>query len=239
MKKIILIIFLLNSVKLIAQEKYITMKAVSWDELQLNQLDSLLSSEELNLSARCPSSLTKLVSSYEKSSTQIQHILGTNYIWTEFINNSGKKCLVKQNKIDSISPEDNSEIDPNSYQILDNTQSRVLISASKGVNFKEKGYFENVRIANQYNENIAKKEYMKYGGINNLVSFMQKNKAVKKLDKNLIRGRIRHENGAVIKKTIPIHTIFENTYSQEQIQQLIEEVKAKKKQVTTQNLKLH
>ena len=230
MKQIILIVILLIlSPNLLAQEKYITMKAVSWDELQLLQLDSMLTSQELNLSETCPSSLTKLQSTYNKNAAHFQHILGNDYIWSEFTNKKGKKCLIKQDKIDSIAPEDNSVLNSNSYQILNNTQSRILISASKGYNHKEKGYFDNVKTANRLNQNINEKGYELYGGKNNLLNFMVKNKPAYKLDKKLTEGRTKHENGAVIKKTIPLIVIFENSYSQEQKQKLIEEVKVKKK----------
>ena len=86
-----------------AEEKHIKLKAVSWQELQMQQLSHMISSEELSLAKVCPSSLQKIKSNFNKISTRMQHILGTNYIWTEYKNSNGEKCIIKHDQIKSLS----------------------------------------------------------------------------------------------------------------------------------------
>ena len=154
MKKLLLL-GLIISFNIIAQEtedKYIMLKPLSWDELQLYQLDSLLSAEELNLSKNCPTTLRKLHSTYTNINAGFQHILYTNYIWSEFANADGQKCLVKHDKIDSITQKNGGIINPNTYELLNTTQARILLSASQAIGFKKKGFFKQARQANLHNQ---------------------------------------------------------------------------------------
>ncbi len=215
------------SFTLSAQEndKYIMLKSLSWDELQLYQLDSLKSATELSLADHCPSTLKKLQSSYNKTGTHVQYIFGTQYIWTEFTNSDEKLCLVKHSRIGSISANDNKIINPNEYELLNSTQSRILKSASKGYGLKEKGYYEKVKQANLHNQKIQNIPYEKYGGMNNLVNYMSKHKPSYKLDDSYKKSLTKTEDNTVISKKIPLYRLFELKYSAEQQQELIESVK--------------
>ncbi|MBL4773571.1 MAG: hypothetical protein JKX98_08230, partial [Alcanivoracaceae bacterium] len=126
MKKIFLLSLIL-SFNIFAQDKYIMLKPLSWDELQLYQLDSLKTIDELELALSCPSTLAELQETHYKANTHFQYILGTNYIWTIFTNSYDLKCLVKHDKIGSITPQNDKSINPNSYQLLNTTQARVLL----------------------------------------------------------------------------------------------------------------
>ena len=228
MKKLLLLGLIL-SFNIIAQEtedKYIMLKPLSWDELQLYQLDSLLSVEELELSQYCPTTLRKLQSTYTNINAGFQHILGTNYIWSEYINIDGEKCLVIHEKIDSITPKENKIINPNHYQLLNTKQARILLSASRGIGFDDKGLKEKFKQARMHNQKIKNKPYEKYGGIHNLVNYMRAHKSTYQLDKELVKS-LKHKDGNGTKQ-LPLYKTFEMKYSAEQIQELVDQVKKNK-----------
>ena len=226
MKKTILIFFLFISVNLIAQEKYMSLKPITWDELQLYQLDSMLSSEQLKLSKTCPSSLKKLSNTYVKSTQSTQHILGTNYYWTTFINVDGYKCLVKHDKPSSIDQEESDIINPNSYRILNNNQARILLSASKGIGFKEKGIAKVVQEVRSHNQNIYNKNFEKYGGRSELLKFIRENAPDKKLNEEFRKSRTSNDGTSF--KHLSLIEVFELLYTDEQKQKHLK--KSKKEQ---------
>jgi len=227
--KILLLMCSILSTSLFAQEKYIMLKPLTWDELQLYQLDNLKTVNELKLASVCPSTLKKLQSSFEKIGTHFQHILGTNYTWTEYANTKGLKCIVKHEKIDSITQQDDKTINPNSYKLLDIIQARVLISASLGVGIKEKDISKKMMEANRINQKIQAIPYEKYGGLENLMKYMEENKPSYPIEYRHLKNRnyktTLGSNGA---KLLPPYKLFELTYSQEQRSKLIEIVKKKK-----------
>ena len=231
MKKIFLLSLILTF-NIFAQEtedKYMMLKPLSWDELQLYQLDSLLSVEELNLSTSCPATLRKLQATHELIGQHLQHILGTNYIWSEYTDQKGLKCFVKHDKVDSITLIVNKVFNPNHFELLDVTQARILKSASKSIGFKEKGIFEQARQANQHNQKLQNKPYEKYGGIGNLSDYMVNNEPAYELDEKYKKNRNIDENGSVTKELMPLYKLFELTYSINQQNKLVEEIKRKKK----------
>lgn len=209
------------------QKKYIAFKPLSWDELQLYQMDSLLTAEELKLSKHCPTTLKKLQATYRNINAGFQHILGTNYIWSEYENNDGTKCLVKHKKIDTITPKDGKVINPNHYELLNTQQARILLSASRAIGFNEKGLNEKFKQARMHNQKIKNKPYEKYGGIHNLVQYMRTHKPTFQLDKELVQS-LKHKDGNGTKQ-LPLYQTFELKYSSEQIQELIDQVKLQKK----------
>ena len=224
MKKIFLLSLILTF-NIFAQEtedKYMMLKPLSWDELQLYQLDSLLSVEELNLSTSCPATLKKLQTTHERTGQHFQHILGTNYIWSEYTNKKELKCFVKHVKIDSITQKDNEIINPNNYELLNTTQARILKSASQGIGFEEKGLNEKFRQARIHNQKIQDKPYVKYGGLLNVVNYMEKHEPSFEIDPIYLKNRTTVKNGSVVTKHIPLIQIFEMRYSDEQKQKLIE-----------------
>ncbi|VAW45620.1 hypothetical protein MNBD_GAMMA03-357 [hydrothermal vent metagenome] len=244
LKRLLIPITLLTivlSLNLSAQEKYIMLKPLTWDELQLYQLDSLKTVKELKLATVCPSTLKKLQNSFERIGTHFQHILGTNYTWTEYTNAKGLKCIVKHDKIDSIIQDDTEIINPNDYELLNTVQARVLKSASKGTGFKEKGLNEKFRQTNLNNQRITMKAYEEYGGIHFLSNYMDNHKASYKLDKELVKSLKTIKNKTVTSRTIPLYKIFEMTYSHEQQQELKELVKSRdsKKKINVKNVKLN
>ena len=223
MKKLLLL-GLIISFNIIAQEKedkYIMLKHLSWDELQLYQLDSLKTADELQLAESCPSTLSKLQENFEKITTQFQHILGTNYTWSIFANNEGSKCLVKHDKVDSITKDDGF-VNPNTYQLLNRTQARILISASQGSSneTKEKERVRRIMEINRHNQKIQNKPYEKYGGVWNLTMYMNNNSPKVPISETVIR--YRKSSG---KLSLKLLEKFENTYSIEQQNELIESVK--------------
>lgn len=205
------------------QQKYIAFKPLSWDELQLYQMDSLLTAEELKLSKHCPTTLKKLQATYRNINAGFQHILGTNYIWSEYENNDGTKCLVKHKKIDTITPKDGKIINPNHYELLNTQQARILLSASRAIGFNEKGLNEKFKQARMHNQKIKNKPYEKYGGIHRLSQYMDNHKQSYQLDKGLVKS-LKHKDGNGTRQ-LPLYQLFEMTYSQDQIRELIEMVK--------------
>jgi len=217
---------LILSFNIFAQEtedKYIMFKPLSWDELQLYQLNSLLSVEELQLSKHCPTTLRKLQSTFTNINAGFQHILGTNYIWSTFANVDGEKCLVKHEKIDSITPKEDKVINPNHYELLNTQQARILLSASRGIGFDDKGLKEKFKQARMHNQKIKNKPYEKYGGIHRLSQYMDNHKNAYQLDKKLIKS-LKHKDGNGTKQ-LPLYQLFEMTYSKDQIDELIDMVK--------------
>ena len=224
MKKIFLLSLILTF-NIFAQEtedKYIMFKPLSWDELQLYQLDSLKTVEELKLAYVCPSTLKKLQATHERTGQHFQHILGIMYIWSEYTNAEKLKCFVKHNEISTITPKENKIINPNHYELLNVTQARILKSASQGVGFKEKGLHEKARQVRLHNQKIQNKPYEKYGGFQNLMKYMDTHERTYQLDKELLKSLKTVPNGT---KQLPPYQLFELTYSEEQQQELIEIVK--------------
>ena len=68
---------------------------------------------------------------------------------------------------------------------------------------------------------------MEYGGILNVVNYMEKNEPTYEMDPIYLEGRTTEENGSVVTKHIPLIQIFEIRYSDEQKQELIEIVRQK------------
>jgi hypothetical protein len=197
-------------------DKYIMMKPLSWDELQLYQLDSLLTTKELHLSPHCPTTLNKLQDTYNKTSTHMQYILGTNYIWSEFSNDQGLKCLVKHDKIDSITPNNSVESNPNAFVLLNTLQARILTSASLGIGDKKKERSKKMMEANKHNQKLRDKKYEKYGGLENLIKFIRENKLDYPTDPVFLKNRRTYSStGSVTLKSIPLIDIFEIGYSDE------------------------
>ena len=230
MRKILLLSLIL-SFNILAQDKYVMLKVLSWDELQLYQLDSLKTADELNLAKSCPSTLAKLQETQEKKATHFQHILGTNYTWTVFSNSEELNCLVKQDKINSITQKDDEIINPNGYELLNKMQAQILISASLGIMDKNKKKLRNKQIAEamRVNREIQEKPYIKYGGIENLVKFMKENTPSYSIDKRLLENKkYTTPDGSVGYKTHSPLEYFEIRYSQEQKNELIESVKKHK-----------
>ena len=233
MKKIFLFSLIL-AFNVFAQDKYIMLKPVSWDELQLYQLDSLKTTDELELAKSCPSSLAVLEETHHRAGTHFQHILGTNYNWSVFTDIYGLKCIVKHDKIDSIDPQDNKSMNPNSYQLLNTTQARVLISASQGVFDKDKEAERVKRIMeiNRINQKIQNEPYEKYGGVWNLMMYMNNNTSKVSIQEDY-RPESRKVSGV---PSLKLLERFENSYSKEQQNELIESVKKNIKQ-SQDNLK--
>ena len=224
MKKLILFSLIL-SFGIVAQEKedkYITFKPVTWDELQLYQLDSMLSTEELNLSQTCPRTLKKLKESHTKLNSGMQNILFTHYFWTEYIDLNEKKCLVKHDRINSINQKNNEIVNPNTYELLNVNQARVLLSASRGIGFNEKGYDQKIIDVNRHNQKLNERGYEKYGGKISLINYMEKNKPAYKVDKSLLESLTTIEDGTVTTTKIPLIELFEMRYSVTQKLELIE-----------------
>jgi len=223
---------LILSFNIFAQDKYIMLKPLSWDELQLYQLDSLKTRDELKLAKSCPSTLSKLLKTYNKTATHFQHILGTNYTWSTFTNSENLKCLVKHDEIDSITQKGNEIINPNNYKILNNIQAQTLMSASLGIMDKDKEKLRNNQIAKamRINREVREKPYKKYGGLDNLLSYMKENPPSYSIDKRLLENRktVSESGSNTVKLFSPLE-IFEMRYSQEQRLQLAEEVKKKHK----------
>jgi len=222
MNKIILLSLIL-SFNIIAQDKYIMLKPLSWNELQLYQLDNLRTADQLELAENCPTSLKNLQETHNKTGVFFQHIEGTNYNWTEYTNIYGLKCIVKHEKIDSITPDKNNIINPNAFELLNNTQARILISASigGGDTQKERVRIKRIMEINRINQKIQNEPYEKYGGVWNLIMYMSNNTP---------NVSIQQENKLEYRKASGIASLktlegFENTYSKEQQDELIESVK--------------
>ena len=208
-----------------SQNKYISMKPLSWDELQLYQMDSLLSAEELHLSKHCPTTLKKLQETYDSAEQHMQHILGVNYVWSELSNAEELKCFVIHKDFGTIESEEDKIINPNHYELLNVTQARILKSASKSIGFKEKGHDELFRVASQHNQRVKNIPYEKYGGMTNVLNYMTNNKPAYQLDKEYNKSLRTVKNGVVTSRKIPSYQLFEMTYSEEQKQELINQAK--------------
>ncbi len=212
-------------------DKYIMLKPLSWDELQLYQLDNLKTSEELKLAQTCPSTLSKIQKELTKKRTVWHYIYGNLYIWTEYSNQFGNTCVVKHKKVDSIIKKENKKINPNEYEILSLTQARVLLSSSRGGGNPNKELARKQRIAeaNRINQSIQSVPYEKYGGIENLFNYMAKNKPNCITQKvNLIPRTYVTEYGSHTGKLNSPIEHFENKYCESQINELIESVKKTK-----------
>jgi hypothetical protein len=210
------IISLILSTNILAQNKHIEYEPVTWYELQMHELDGLKAAAELNLAQSCPPTLEKLQNTYSITATQFQYLFGTNYIWSVFTNDGGLKCLVKHDKTDSINRSINQTINPVSYELLNTTQSRILLNASLGIIDKEKEDAKEAKIAEEISkyEKSSTQAYEKYGGLGNILLFMRDNSPAYEIDKN-IRANSAFE-------------YFELRYSQKQKDELIMNVKKRK-----------
>jgi len=209
----IFIISLVLSTNILAQSKIIKYEPVTWYELQLHELDGLKTAIELNLAESCPPTLEKLQQTYSETTTQFQYLFGTNYIWSVFTNNDGFKCLVKHDATDSFTPNKNQAANPDTYELLNTTQSRILINASLGIIDKEKEDEREAVIAQKIriNKELSAKPYKKYGGLENILIYMRDHPPSYPVDNN--------------KKPNSAFEYFEIRYSQKQKYELIESVK--------------
>ena len=140
MKKILFLLFVTN----LQAESYLVPESISWDELKVIQEDVVLNLEEdYLLSPQCFKDTGSLSSL--KKIDYLQTILWNTYIWREHLMPDGLKCYAiiqnygKQNeKIDVLTP----------------FESEVLLTASKGIGFEAKGFYEYSKQINEHNYQI-------------------------------------------------------------------------------------
>ena len=213
-------------------EQIIHIQPVSWDELQLLQLDSLKTAKELNLSETCPTELAGF-EELEPESTFFKEILWTQYFWTVFKDKSSQKCLVKHDGFDFFSKKGTSSpvdvAETPDYEILNTQQARVLLSASESIGFDEKGIESLKRHIHFHNQAVQEAPLQKYGGSVNITQFMWANpRETEYVRKNDESRKVIDEKGVVSYKTVPLLESFESRYSKETLTKLAEQVAVEK-----------
>jgi heat shock protein HslJ len=238
----IALLFVLSTA--IAQPKYIEFKPMTWEELQVFQLDSLLTLKQHHLNSNCPGSLKDLNNNYSKDFTFFEDILGTNYIWTEFLNDKKQKCIVKHHIMVTL---DNPIPNQNDYQILSKLQAQILLSASYGNGFESKGVsHESMRIEAseifKKNNETSIEHYKMYGGIDEMIDYSQSNEPENKIKSmiEIYKDQLFYDqtSGPLRSYSTEVLMImyFEKAYSKKQKQQLINRVK--NRVYTKSNLRL-
>ena len=132
MYKNLLTIILLFTTFINFAQNLIEPEPVSWQQLKNSQSKiATLLKEDFMLSPQCFQDMK----SYEKlpHQTYIQTILWTTYVWKKYQLADGLFCLIMINEFAG-----KNQI----FQVLSMFESTVLLSASKGMGFEEKGYYE-------------------------------------------------------------------------------------------------
>jgi len=155
-------------------EQMIMIKPVSWGELQELHFANTKTLTELSISETCPSELIGF-QKLKFGGTFFKEVLWTHYVWTEFVDKSGSKCLIKHEKMDFFSNQGQSA-DLENYEILSSSQAQIFLSAAERIGFDEKGIEILSYHIGQHNQAIKEKPYLKYGGSLNMGRFMKNNK---------------------------------------------------------------
>ena len=188
-------------------QDYIIPKPVTWSELQLLQLDSLKTSDELGLSENCPQSFDEL-DDMKVQSTYFKEILWTHYFWTSLSAANGRTCIVKHGTLDFAGDKSTGD-----FEILNNLQSRILLSAAESQGFKEKGILNLARNINLHNQAISEKPYLKYGGRAAMIQFLEKNPP--EYPEEIIERNYIDSEGKSVHSVQPFIEYFESRYSDE------------------------
>lgn len=204
-------------------ETIIMIQPVSWEELQLLQLNAMKSAEALNLSEQCPTDLAGF-EHLKPLNTVFKEILWTHYFWTEFEAEDGNKCLIKHDNIDFFSDtarsKESNDVKEANYEVLNTQQARVLLSAAESIGFDEKGIQVLKRHISKHNGAINGKPYKKYGGKFIMTQFMEENKPD-------FPYNPEYESKAKKLGVNPFLLLFESYYTKEKLKTLEDKVKNK------------
>lgn len=224
MKRILLLFTLVFS-NAKSQELFLEFDIVTWEELKVLQKDYLQSAEDLSLDLNCPDNIEQITKNYNYFAHRNRNILGTSYDWREYINSDKKKCLIK---ITPLNPEY-----PNG-EILDITSARTLLSAMKKTGFKERNldkinYKDLAREIYLKNEKILKEHAKKYGGTTRISRYTRTIQPAKINITYKEYLKLHYpEFNTNIYRIMPDEAYyflwFENSFSQEQKQELIDRV---------------
>ena len=211
-----------------SQELFLKYDNVTWEELKVLQKDYLQSAEDLSLDLNCPDSVEDLKKAYHLYYSRSNTILGTYYSWDKYLNPDNKFCVVRKisNLVYSTSTE-------TSEHILSVNDARILLSASNDFRFTERGlnnelYKQKALEIYKHNNKIATELSKKYGGINRMWKFVrEKRPETWKTDfpnyyKNI--SAQDYYSFRFIPDDATILDWFENYFSQEQKQELIDRV---------------
>jgi len=214
-------------------EQIIHIQPVSWDELQLLQLDSLKTAEELNLSKKCPTELAGF-EQLEPEKTFFKEILWTHYFWTVFKDKTDQKCLVKHDGFDFFSKKDSSIPDDVTetpeYEILNTQQARVLLSASESIGFDEKGIESLKRHIHYHNQAVQEAKFSKYGGSVRMSQFMMQNpRETIYIPEDDEDRKFVDSNGVISYKTKSLIEVFESKYTQKTLSEFAKKIEEENK----------
>jgi len=224
----IILLSLIGSFNVDAQDQYKDFKATTWAELQIFQLDSLYEMKTLALVEDCPKSLKQLQENFTKYITRDAIILGNKYIWSQYYNKQYDWCLVKHEKQDTLT---HKSLNPESYEILNTLQAQILLSAIERLGFDQKGYdIETISKKRseiiKFNRKVATKSYKEHGGKTAVYEYIRDNKPAL-TDGTFERVKCQYNNpnsGSYDFNTSEIFVIqfFERAYSAAQKQELID-----------------
>jgi len=146
-------------------ESFIEAVPISWEELKTIQYSvSLELSEEFKLSPACPQN----IESYDNmpKRTFMQTILWSTYVWYEYILFDGMKCIIMVENYSNERPE--------KLLVLSNIDTKILLSASRGDGFLEKGYYDYSNKINEYNSRVINKNRSTFKDLKNTIKQAEK-----------------------------------------------------------------
>ena len=211
-----------------SQELFLKYDNVTWEELKVLQKDYLQSAEDLSLDLNCPDSVEDLKKAYHLYYSRSNTILGTYYSWDKYLNPDNKFCVVRKisNLVYSTSTE-------TSEHILSVNDARILLSASNDFRFTERGlnneeYKQKALETYKHNNKIATELSKKYGSKNRMWKFVrEKRPETWKTDFPDYYKHISAQDYYTfrfIPDNVTFLDWFENSFSQEQKQELIDRV---------------
>lgn len=219
-----LLLFIIFSFTTYAQQGFLEFNLDSSEVLQKGRLIEI---DKLSLETYCPTSLSELIKLYPKRTTKYDVVLGMFTIWTEFINEKDKVCLVKHIKKDNFNT-----LKPNLgfYQILTVLESRNLLDSAEGKEFKAMGlsneeYWEKTGEIYKYYDNISTDHIRKYGGANAVHKYIRNSKNKEEFE-NVLKQISQSDGNLEHIIRISMNTLllqyFEKVYSAQQRQELID-----------------
>ncbi len=141
-RKALYIIFSVCYMPVIAISETYFPEPVSWEELLIVQSDSLLSVNQLGITG-CSGAGNIGLGDIELSNIVYQSILHAKYVWEEYTNKHNLKCI--NLRVPDIG-------------FLNEGEARTLLSASAGIGFEDKGYYEQAYYFNRANNLVACEE---------------------------------------------------------------------------------
>lgn len=192
---------------------YASLDPISWESLQVKEIDVQTQEIESSLSNQCPHGIDSY-RNYKYKGVYYSYIFFINYYWTEYLDETGKKCIIKHSKFDILDSE---------LEFLSYSQSLKLLKANElyGFNYETKIVL-NIHIMLHKNA-IKELPALKYGGYTHISNYLKTHSPEFQVENK--QKQTVDVNGHVVIQTMPVIDYFESSFSKDTLNSIAENIK--------------